>query len=296
MKSRSILYPLNSDNSISTIQSAQNSLPILPITLKLNETNPQSISLRMAVHIMSLIKTSLSDESMQTSSESDLCAIQTSYQHTLQTRIVLLHQVKKQVKIGSRIVLLTGFFLAILGVLSLPTMVFKAVESKGCMGGHCGKAGFGTSLVSILTGAIGIYASWKQEIRLAKAYSRVVLALIILCCLTSVCLPSLLSRPGQSSSKPSHHPMPSQTAPHPRPNRPSSPQIDRLREIAQANGHKEPRWTRFCHIPKPAHTAFYLIFLFATMTLFLTSIQFRRALERLESTQVAEIEEIRLVV
>lgn len=233
---------------------------------------------------------------MQTSSESDLCVIQSSYQHTLQTRIVLHHQVRKQVKIGSRIVLLTGFFLVILGVLSLPMMTFRAFDRRGCMGGHCGQAGLGTSLVSILTGAIGIYASRKQEIRLAKAYSRVFLALIILCCLTSVCLPNLLSRPGQSSSRPSHHPLPSQTAPHPRPNRPSSPQIDRLREISQPNEHKEPRWTRFCHIPKAAHTAFYLIFLFATMALFLTSIWFRRALERLESSQVAEMEEIRLVV
>lgn len=227
---------------------------------------------------------------MQISSESDICTVQPSDPPTLQTRIVLRHRVKNQVKNWARIVLFTGFFLVVLGFFTLPMTAFKVVDRRGCMAGHCGKVGLGTSLIAILTGAIGMYAGWKQEIRLARCYSRAVLALVIMCCFISVCLPTLLSRPEQSGSKPAHHPVPNQTPLHPRPGRPSSPQIDRLRDISRHKKHSS------CQIPKPAHTAFYLFFFFSTIGLILISTRFRKSLASLASTQTAEIEEIRLVV
>jgi hypothetical protein len=198
------------------------------------------------------------------------------------------------VEIWRKAVFLTGVLLVIMGVWSLPSMTFRAFEGNGCFGGMCGKVGLCACLMSILTGTIAIQAGRKRQIRLARWYFLCIIVLIVLCLLTAICLPILRFSSPKSALKSSHnyHFPP----PKPRPDRPSSPQLDRLREMSRPKGQKDPQRPGYCRIHRSSYMTYYIFFAPIAALLLFTSVRFRRVLQTHQTTISVEIEEIRLVI
>lgn len=228
-----------------------------------------------------------------TTNEASPRVLQPSSPHTLQLRTIRLRKVRENVEIWRKAVLLTGVLLVIIGVWSLPRMTFRAFEGNGCFGGMCGKVGLCACLMGILTGTIAIQAGRKRQIRLARWYSLCIIALIVLCLLTAICLP-ILRFPSPKSALKSYHSH--HFPPKPRPDRPSSPQLDRLREMSRPKGEKDPPKPGHCGIPRSSYMTYYLLFAPIAALLLFTSLRFRRVLQTHQATISVEIEEIRLVI